>query len=810
MEDAAVAAAYRFAGPAATGGLIGALRAGTLDLLRREYELPARLTDAVIASGDQELKVALAANLSGTPRMVAVHLRLARLGDPVVGKTLYKAGRPADGSAEIRAAVLAAADPADPRWEAPGGLVDDVIGRTSRQVVQPGLRAPFPAMVARALHRLGPKLPPSMVLGACRAILEHGGRGELEALAELLPEWDELGHPGLAALVGDAADAPDPAAVLAGEVTATDEAVHRARTYGGWGFACDGPVDWDQVAAEHHRLPLSADAVMALNRLPGCPRDLVMAGYRADPAGTLIRSRGPLPPELILDPAAGLADWHLRGVLTRGLVGGRLTADWVAAEVRPAEVALISLIEAGQSDGRLRADLARLVAPLRDPAGWLFLYRTVSRFGGTLGELIASAAAEGGSAAGLTWPRAIGAAFPSREPDGARRLFHALLERAEPEVQEAVVPYLDGRAVQHLLVFGNPSRRVRDHVAAVHGRSARIAHASRWDLPPEIVSELLDLDDPEVNAKLYIYGAIAWDERVRILAGRGRDGGAVPVHPGLLDDLLEVKAAHRRDWLTAGHLSGDPAVLRVTLSRCRLYTEGGRLRVLIRLWGRHGPREVRSFLDETEFPGRTKSTHPFPAGTRKAVRQALDAADGLAALRARLAAEEDPARLVALLRRTAAGAVADLVRHLAAEGAAVPWPELSRAHTAEPLGADLLAALSAAPDCPPALLVEALRAGPLQPRAEGMDWLTQALDDGRLTTGDVFHHAWPAPAVLAFLTATDINRRPARPRWQPPFREVLALTRDALGPGPEAWAALVRLLPGSTGSLPELIRAAAG
>ncbi|MEV8533888.1 hypothetical protein [Streptomyces sp. NPDC051211] len=78
-----------------------------------------------------------------------------------------------------------------------------------------------------------------------------------------------------------------------------------------------------------------------------------------------------------------------------------------------------------------------------------------------------------------------------------------------------------------MLVFGTPapSPRLRERIVAVHGRSAQLGNASRWDLPPETVEELLDLDDPEINEKLYVYGAIAWKERARILAGRGRRGG---------------------------------------------------------------------------------------------------------------------------------------------------------------------------------------------------------------------------------------------------------------------------------------------
>ncbi|GAA2261420.1 hypothetical protein GCM10010430_52110 [Kitasatospora cystarginea] len=812
IKRVAIAAAYQLAEPSMIDVLMERLRDETLDVLSHEYELSPRLTDAVIASGDRALQVALAANSSGAPGMRKAHLRLARLGDPGVGRALYKAKRWADSSHRIRAAVLAAADPADPAWRASGGLVEELLSPSARHVLRPALRAPFPELVVRALGEHGRSLPRGMVLASCRDVLAHGGRDGLAALADHLAERDELGHPGLVELLRRAAADPDPAAVLHGEPSATDEITAEVRTGPMWNLPQDTAVDWDEVRAEHRRHPFSVDAIMTLNRLPGCPPELAVEGFRADPAGTMARGTGPLPPSVLIEPdlALDMPGYRLRQALTTGLTEGWLPCTWVLSEVRPAALALSVMPTAGTAGEDTRAAVRELVAPLgAEPAAWIALYRRVSRFQGTATALVAAACAEAGCGATASWPRPLKAAFPSREPEDARRIFQLLFEHAEQDAQESLIPFLDERAIQHLLVFGRPARRIRDRITAVHGRSAQIAHASRWDLPKEDVEELLELDDPEVNAKLYLYGAIAFEERVRILAGRGRGDGQVPVAPQLLADLVEVKAAHRRDWLTAGHLSGDPGVLRATLSRCRLHTEGGRLRTLIHLWERHGPQEVEAFLDEQHFPGRRNSSHPLPASTHRGVRKALAAPDGLAVLRSLLAAEEAPERLVALLRRTAAGSVADRVRHLVAEGTRLPWPQLMSAHTAEPLPGAQLAALASAPDCPRTLLVEALRAQPLAPRAEGMDWLPRALDDGRLTTGDVLRHAQPASAVVAFLTATDINSRPARPRWRPPHREAARLLRSHLGADPQAWASALRLLPDFTGSLPELLTAAA-
>ncbi|MDH6137877.1 hypothetical protein P3T37_007312 [Kitasatospora sp. MAA4] len=811
VEHTAIAAAYRLAEPSTTGALLERLRAGTAELLEHGQVVPRRLTDAVIASGDRGLQIALANAYYGAPGMRAAHLRLARLGDPEVGRALYKASRWADCSHEVRAAVLTAADPSDPAWRAPGGLVPQLFDPSGRNSLAPALRAPFPELVTLALRVHGEALPPAMVRASCRAVFDHGGRLELAALADLIEEWQELGHPGLAALLRRALAAPDPAALLSAELSVTDQVICAVRNRTGRAPDLTVRPDWDQVWTEHRRRPFSPDEIMAFNRFPDCPPELAVEGFHADPGGTMARGTGPLPPSVLVesDLPLDMPGYRLRQALRAGIEAHWLPVDWMLREVRPAEVALQCLPRVASADDATRTAVARLLAPLgADPAAWISLYRQVNKFEGSAEALVAAACAAPKGRKTPSWPRALGSAFPSHEPEGARWIFQILFGYAEPEVQEALLPYLDGRTVQQLLVFGDCPPRLRERITAVHGRSAQIAHASHRSLSAEQLAELLDLDDPEVNAKLYRHCAIDREERVRILAGRGRRGAAVPVHPALLADLVEVKATHRRHWLTAGHLSGDPQVLRATLTRCQLHTEAGRLRAVIRLWERHGPQEVQAFVDEQEFPGRVVERHPLSGGTRRTVLKALAGPDGLAVLRARLTAEEDPDRVVAMLRKRAASTVTDQVRYLAAEGTALPWPELTRAHEAEPLAPELLAGLAAQPDCPYVLMLAALRVQRLWSHSTGLEWLPAALDSGRLTTADVLREAFPAPAVLEYLAAHDAHRRREVTRWRPPVREARQLVREHLGDDPEAWSVALQLLPDFTGSLPELLATA--
>ncbi len=810
MGDAGLtgtAAAYWLAGRGTTGALVKGLRERTLILLARGYELPRALTEAVAASGDRELTLALADNLSTGCLFGGTGLLLARLGDPEVGAVLYVPERGNVGTFPVRREVLAHADPAEPGWRAPGGLVERIQATTDPDALDPAVHARFPELVAWALRHRGDRVPAAMAVAACRRVYEDGGREALRTLAGLLPPWGEIAHPELSGLLTAALDAPDPLGVLAAEPTFTHELAFRMRRSTGWWGPWDVELDGDALLAEHARLPFHADAIMTFTRFPGCPRDLAMEALRADPAGTAIRGRGPLPVDALLEVLPKLWPEQQLNVLSGALKDGRLTADTVLARVRPARIAVRSVLAAGAGQGPARASVAGVLAPLgADAAAWVALYRLAGRFEGTAPELVAQALARADRSA-ATWPRPAQPTYPAREPEDPRRIFQQLFLCAPPQVQEALLPVLDGRAVQHLLVFGRPSPRLRARAVAVHGRSALLATASRWDLPAEVVEELLDLDDPEINARLYLYGAIATEERVRILAGRGRGGGEVPVHPGLLEDLLQVKAPHRRHWHTAGHFSGDPDVLRHTLARCRMHTEAGWLRAVVRLWERHGRAEVGEFLDEREFPGSTSAKHPMPAAVRAVVRRAVDDPDGLPELRRRLAAEEDPRRQTARLRRAGAHTVRDQVRYLVEEGGTLPWKELLATHVTEPLPAPLLAALAEAADCPYELLLAALAAREFPPRAEGMDWLPATLDEGRLTTADLLRHARPAAAVFGFLTATDVNRLPHRPRWRPPYREALALVRRHLTDAP-AWAAAIDLLPEFPGTLAELIRAA--
>ncbi|MGR7000517.1 hypothetical protein ACU686_24820 [Yinghuangia aomiensis] len=389
------------------------------------------------------------------------------------------------------------------------------------------------------------------------------------------------------------------------------------------------------------------------------------------------------------------------------------------------------------------------------------------------------------------WPKNLDAKFPAEVPEGARRQLYILLAAAPEQVQRAVIPALDARAIQQLTVYYPLSAAVRAHLYDVCGMRAAVANAAHWEMPAEVVDGLLDLDDPEVNAYLYDFGAIAQDERVRICARRRRDGGAgeVAISPALVDLLARTSPSRRRTWLLAALDSGDPALVRAMLGRTRLNTEAGRLRVAIGLWERHGPVAVAALLDETEYPGRRPGAkHPFPATTHQVLRAAIAASDaGLASLHEALAAARAPEEVARYVIGRGAKA-AERLEHFDAEyGTALPWRLLVATDAESPLPAPVLEALIGREDCPRELLRAFLARNSVHfYRVSGPEWLNTALADGRLRAEDLLALATPAAAAVEHLTEAVTAGRlaPRRHPGRDGRRRVLAGRPGPLGGRP--------------------------
>ncbi|MFI9046450.1 hypothetical protein [Streptomyces sp. NPDC053427] len=806
--------ALQLADPATADALAERLRPELLAVLADRFGLPEELVEVLAGPDAAGLRAALTADPG------AFLTAAAERGDPVVGLALWRAEfrdasgrklRATEAIPSLLAAVLHAADPLDRRWyDEDDGLIPVLYEEAVGPVLVPALTSRFPGLVTGSVAQLGPHLPPPVVLDAFIGLVEFWGADALVrflSLAEEMPELAGLGHPWLPGLLRQALDAPDPESFLrehrpAGEWTDPEHVrVLLELRYG------DGPsvrpdgLDWDLIRREHDRLPLGHDPrrapdlpqrvrLLRLVQWEGCPADLVRESFREVPRETA-RFAAELPFEALLHPELRMHRTDLRDVLERGIAEGRLPVDRVLTEVAPAETVLNALPYGHEPT---RKALAGLLTRLgTDPVNWLTCYARTGRAHGSVAELIADAASTttGGKRCSA-WPRPAPAQFPAGPPQDARRAFLGMFRCASPEAQRAVVPYLDARAVQHLLVHGDPSPEIRDAVVAAHGLPAQVAMAAAYDLSAEKLEYLLDLDEPAVDAQLFRYADLDRAERERMLAGRLRGGGIRAVPPELLATVEEISVSHHRPWLMAGLESGDPGVARALVGRLRLHVPATRLRLLVAVWERGGPDAVREIL----------AMDRLPLTLRRRTEKLLDAPDGPDRIRALLAAEESPDRLAAFLMR-AGSRPGERLHRLRSEGLEPPWPALVAAREAGTLPDGLLDALADHPGCPRALLL----AAPANLRGAGTDRLHDALLSGRLTPEDVLTRAAPAHAALDRLRRYAADRSALRGLHAVRGR-ARALTREHLATDAEAWAVALQLLPTFAGTLPELLATA--
>ncbi|WP_331770188.1 hypothetical protein OG948_41620 (plasmid) [Embleya sp. NBC_00888] len=321
---AGVAAAFRAVRPDGAEALLGRLRAQCTQLLGKAHRVPPGLLDVVLASGDVELQLALAeAEFAGTAALCA----LARLGRPELGRALCTFRRNDWDPAEVMAAVMAAADPADPGWRAPDGLVPWLVegDHVFRHEL---LYTPFGEVLAATLVRIGSRMPPDLLLDRVRGLRELVGPAEFADFVRRAREEDELGHPGLLARIDEEpAGPPDPTGLWL-------LATRRARTERG-----STVINWDLVRAEQARNPCPAYVLTRLVMEPDCPEDLVREAYRHDRAVTA-RLAHRLPDDLSVDPELEHDPKWWPEFIRRRQRYGWLSADRVLAEIAPAVDAL--------------------------------------------------------------------------------------------------------------------------------------------------------------------------------------------------------------------------------------------------------------------------------------------------------------------------------------------------------------------------------------------------------------------------------------------------------------------------------------
>ncbi|MET8019448.1 hypothetical protein [Streptomyces decoyicus] len=786
-----------------------------LGVLSDRFGLPEEVVEELLGADPVQMRAAL--TIDPKEWLMAA----AETGDPVVGRALWHAKFRNDAGYQehameeipgLLATLLYAADLADPRWYEDDGLFPLFYEELTGPLLVAILTSGFPRVNALSLAAFAVHLPPPVVVDTCLGLLEIWGSTEpftvFLSLLDDLPDLD-TGHPWLPGLLRQALDASDPESFLrkhrpAGEWA--DPEHLRALLALRYGDIRDVPeakpdgLDWDLIRREHQRLPFAPEnprwpgfrydtPLRRLAQWEGCPAALTMESFRNYPAGTALDA-AELPFEALVGPEAPTRERYLPPLLERGIGSGRYSVDRVLAEVGPAVEVLDSL---PYDHGPTRKAVAGLLAWLgTDPVNWLTCYARMGRARGSVAELIADVTSPDSRKKRCTnWPWPQEAKFPVGHPQNSRSAFLAMFRCATEEVQKAVVPHLDARAVQHLLVFGEPSPAVRDAVVAAHGLPAQAAMAASYHLSEEQMDYLLDLDEPTVDAQLFHHAPLDRPERERLLAGRLRGGGIRPVPEELLAVLEDITVNDHRDWFLAGLESGDLGVARTVVGRLRLHVPASRTRLLIAVWERGGPDAVREIL----------AMDRLPALLKRWTERALDTPDGLERLRSRLAEEESPVGLTEFL--TATKDPGTRLRRLLAEGYQRPWDGLMAAHHAEGLPAPLVNELVEHPDCPRELLLAALATTP----ETGADWMSDALRSGRLTLEDLVTRAAPARAALACLRRYADDRADAAARQSARDRAA-ALTGEHLGTDVEAWSACLQLLPAFAGTLPELVVAA--
>ncbi|GAB2591088.1 hypothetical protein GCM10027168_25480 [Streptomyces capparidis] len=796
--------------------------------------VPPPLVDAVAAEGGPRLEALLDAR-TGTP---AVRARLARSGSPQVAAFALRSARWT--LPELRT-LLAAADPADERWTARTGAVEHLLhDRAKRTAYPPALRAavvsPFPRLVRHALEQdvTGQELTRAEKLRALLSLLTHGGPGELAAV---------LAQPALRGALGDAAEQgaaalrdPSGAARLRaavedaeGTAGAVEELYHcataaRART----GLSLRDTLDWPALHRAHTDRPFPPHAVEALAAREDCPRWLlpVWCAAHPRPEQLLAHRTAPVPADFLdaLPPTAS-SPALLAAVVRTSL--GRTVEGPALLRARPASAVLQAVrgpALPGSPEEAARAEFrAALCALLAERFGdrvapWRVLRRRLSRFRGSVADLLDDAVARAAKGEGEgPWPEpAERPAFTETPvPKGTRAAFLTVLDSADPEVQWRLLGHTDGLTAYELLVLGTWRPRWLELALADPDPRPRGLLARRPGLPAEAVTALAGLDDPAVNAGLVHQRHATWEQRLALVTGApftpGR-AGRLPVDAEAAAALAGNGRRDKKVWLAPWAAAGDPAMTAAVLGSVQMSAQHLQWRMLLGRWERRGPEGLKE-----EIP------YWFADKVRTTVLDLLADPDWDAAL-ARLRELVKDAGSTRQLARRIRQSGGDPVERLLAEGYELDWAELLAEHQRSPLTQDRLAELARMDGCPWLLREGVARMTRAEQRAlgrlergepaakvlgsvalsapgDGVPWVAPAVRRGLLDPGDLLRHGRPARFALGPALAG--------PSGEQARRELAALIHEHLSGRPDAWTLALRLYPQFSGTAPELLRTVA-
>ncbi|MBL1097883.1 hypothetical protein [Streptomyces coffeae] len=548
-------------------------------------------------------------------------------------------------------------------------------------------------------------------------------------------------------------------------------------------------VDWDAIVTAHRSAPLPEPAVRVLAAHSDCPERLLTDLYRTHPAvvaevapacPALLRAAVHTPghPEL-LRIAAGLGPSDDRADLSA------LVLDTIA----PARTAARALLELGPT-APLRVLLHRQLGG--DPRRWATLRTSLSRYLGTLADLLA------GIADGTVPEPA-----PSVTPPALTKTYRFLLYAAEPDDLRELLPHLPDELLHALLGKGSlPSHALPTALAASAPR-VRAAIGGNIALGAGDLRRLTERDEPPVNAAVYGNQKTTLSLRRAIASGVPRTPGRaepVPLDAGLRAELLATKDRSLRSPLIT---SGDPEL--VLHSWAWWTSDGARHYSVVRVWERGGPDAVRRLLGLVP-------ADPPPILVEAAA--ALDHPDGLDRFREGLEPYEDPDALPRVFADPRGrNATRRLMQEIVHEPYVYDFPRLIAAHREHTFQPEPIEELLRHED-----VDEAIRQALTTP-ASNLD--SEPVDHLRATSYDTTLHRWfvdtverdlleperlvdtaqPAAAVLTHLHHDAVGARV--------HRHAVDLVHEHLAGHSEAWVIALHLVGTFAGSLAELITAAA-
>ncbi|RCV50383.1 hypothetical protein [Marinitenerispora sediminis] len=826
-------------------GLDDVLRAVLGPPRHSAWRLPAEFADAVLATEDTALVNGLVGAAALPPTALhqpseeeraacrALRQRLAASGHPGVARQVLH--RDSSWSLRERRTLLAAARPADPGWTGIGGMVSWLLQQGNTRVLRPAVVCALPGVARHALERAVGDLLPAEQLRALWSVYEHdGGLPALRALPadELRPEVAEA----LAGVTASGDPAPLRAALAEAEGTAGAIAELRDTSLRLRAELLElrATLDWAAVAEAAREQPFDEDATRALVERKDCPEEVGVLLFAAHPA-VVAEYAARLGPELLAAPPAGAAGAKTVRVMVRRGFGRGLSGTDLLERGTPATAVLEAARQRPAAPERARvawdgftARLGELVEDRigTDPERWRVLRARMRSFKGTVTELLDEVAGGGGRPPKPGWPDSGAMPEPGRSasPGGVRAAFLTLLNAA-PACQAALLPHLDDRTLYDLFAHGTWRDAWLDHASAAADRRYAVALARRGSLDAEAIERLMRLDEPEVNAQLFLRASATAPQRERLLSGRPFDparGTPLPLDPGLVEHLLRRSGGWRpRDPVDCA----DPRLLRHILRHIRVRGVVPQLRLLLNAWERHGPAEAKALIEEKLQPV-TYSRNPFRRETKAAMKKLL-------------AAEDPDSALVELRRKVAEGESAawqiDAIRKEAWDNAELyreahpwHWDELWKEHQREPFSVMSLAGLVNIPECPDTFRREAARTEQArdQWRDDAFSRLASHLPLPEPPPGTVTLPSGSGGTAGADLPDPDRARWSARLANDVPAENVLTqiaddsaadsarqelavLLRATLDGNPEAWVLALRMLPEFSGSVAELLGTAA-